>query len=43
MLAKVEISDEDQAIFLLISLPEQFDEVRDTVTLYGKTSLTLGR
>ncbi|KAG7557534.1 Zinc finger CCHC-type [Arabidopsis suecica] len=37
--AKVEISDEDQAIFLLVSLPEQFDEVRDTVT-YGKTSLT---
>ncbi|KAG7552869.1 Zinc finger CCHC-type superfamily [Arabidopsis thaliana x Arabidopsis arenosa] len=38
--AKVEISDEDQAIFLLVSLPEQFDEVRDTVT-YGKTSLTV--
>lgn len=38
--AKVEISDEDQAIFLLISLPEKFDEVRDTLT-YGRTSLTL--
>ncbi|XP_019089828.1 PREDICTED: uncharacterized protein LOC104737229 [Camelina sativa] len=38
--ANVEMSDEDQAIFLLISLPEQFDEVRDMFT-YDRTSLTL--
>lgn len=38
--AKVSISDEDQAIFLLLSLPKQFDELRDMLT-YGKINITL--
>jgi len=39
--AKVEISDEDQAIFLLISLPEQFDEVRSLMSLCSLLRKTL--
>ncbi|KAL1214098.1 Retrovirus-related Pol polyprotein from transposon TNT 1-94 [Cardamine amara subsp. amara] len=38
--AKVSVSDEDQATFLLLSLPKQFDELRDTLTC-GKTSITV--
>ena len=36
----VEISDEDQAILLLMSLPKQFDQLRDTLR-YSKTTVTL--
>ena len=36
----VEIDDEDQAIFLLNSLPKQFDHLKDTLK-YGKETLSL--
>lgn len=36
----VEVSDEDQAILLLMSLPKQFDQLRDTLR-YGKDSVTM--
>ncbi|KAL0889506.1 hypothetical protein Bca101_013489 [Brassica carinata] len=31
----VEVSDEDQAILLLMSLPKQFDQLRDTLSVNG--------
>ncbi|CAL9235463.1 unnamed protein product [Arabidopsis halleri] len=37
---KVTVSDEDQAIILLMALPKQFDQLKDTLK-YGKTSLSL--
>lgn len=37
---KVMVSDEDQAIILLMALPKQFDQLKDTLK-YGKTSLSL--
>lgn len=36
----VEFSDEDQAILLLMSLPKQFDQLRDTLR-YGKDTVTM--
>ena len=36
----VEVSDEDQAILLLMSLPKQFDQLRDTLR-YGKETVTM--
>jgi len=37
---KVSVPDEDQAIVLLMSLPKQFDQLKDTLK-YGKTTLAL--
>lgn len=37
---KVTVPDEDQAIVLLMSLPKQFDQLKETLK-YGKTTLAL--
>ena len=39
---KVTVPDEDKAIVLLMSLPKQFDQLKETLK-YGKTSLALER
>jgi len=37
---KVTVADEDQAIVLLMSMPKQFDQLKETLK-YGKTTLAL--